>query len=110
MTALSATHRARPHSRAKEVTTVPVLVFAIVVILWLAFAAMLLTSEPSIHEFWGNVSGLPVPLKAAAWIVFFPWMAAAATWETSSPLVIRSVIAAGLAWASIYAFYPWRQR
>jgi hypothetical protein len=30
-------------------------------------------------------------------------------WQTSWPLVLRLVLAGGLAWATLYVFFPWKK-
>lgn len=112
MTTSSMTRRAHFGNRAQqqEVTPTEMTAFLLVVVLWAVFATMLATSEPSIHEVWANISELPTAVRITAWVVLFPWMAAIAAWETTWPLVARILIAGGLAWATIYAFFPGKAR
>lgn len=57
-----------------------------------------------------EVGNLPVAARVGLWIVLLPWMAAAAVSQASWPPVWRALLVAGLAWATIYAFLPWKPR
>lgn len=76
--------------------------------LWIAFGLVLVVSEASLHDLWVRVGDLPMTLRVGIWVLFLPWMCAAAVWETSWPVIWRAVLVLGLAWATVYAFFPWR--
>jgi hypothetical protein len=50
------------------------------------------------------------PLQVVEGVVLLPWMLGLAVWEAGWALWLRLLLVAGLAWATVYAFLPWRHR
>jgi hypothetical protein len=87
-----------------------VLVFAVVVVLWLAFGAALLLRQESLDVAWESFRTAPLPVQAAEGILLLPWILGLAVWEAGWALWVRLVLVFGLAWATVYAFLPWKGR
>ena len=87
-----------------------VTIFVTVCVLWAVFGVALISSNTSIHDVWTRVNDLPLAARGLLWIAFLPWMAAAGAWEASWALSARLVVVIGLAWATLYSFFPWKLR
>jgi hypothetical protein len=74
--------------------------------LWLAFGAALVADQGSLDNAWGWLQGLPVFAQAAVWILFLPVTAGLWVWETTWPVALRLIAIGGLAFATLYAFFP----
>lgn len=85
-----------------------VIAFLVVVFLWAAFGIGLVISQSSLHDSWRWFQGRSIALQVPLGIVFLPWVIAMWIWETSWPATLRGLVVAGLAWASLYAFFPWK--
>lgn len=74
--------------------------------LWVAFGYALLADPGALDEAWSWIAGLPLVLQLVAWLLFLPLVAGLWVWQTDWPLAVRLVLEAGLAVATIYAFFP----
>jgi hypothetical protein len=84
--------------------------FTILVALWLAFAAALVASRSSLDATWRGVGAFPLPVKGLVWLLTLPVMVALAVWEgagwtRSWPIIVRLLVVAGLALATLNAFF-----
>ena len=79
-----------------------------VVLLWLAFAAALVVHRQSLDSAWDAFRAAPMPLRVVEGVVLLPWVLGLAVWEARWALWLRILLLAGLAWATVYAFLPWR--
>jgi hypothetical protein len=84
-----------------------VVVFAAVVVLWIVFAALLFFSQSSIDDTWTWFKEQSLLVQVPLGILFLPWVIGTWIWEGSWP-VARSVLVAGIAWANVYTFSPWK--
>jgi len=50
---------------------------------WIAFAAMMVLSEPTLGELWRGVRGLPFLAEILVWLLFFPFVLALGIWDSS---------------------------
>jgi hypothetical protein len=82
--------------------------FLVVVILWAAFALALLFSQSSIHDMWRWFKARSLMLQVPLGILFLPWLVGMWIWEASWPATVRTVAVAGVAWANVYVFLPWK--
>ena len=87
-----------------------VVIFTMVALFWMAFAGAVLFSQSSIHDVWQWFKDQNLLLQASLGFLFLPWVVGMWIWETSWPVIWRGLLAGGVAWASIYAFFPWRNR
>ena len=88
-----------------------VIAFTLLAALWLAFAAALVVSRPSLDLAWQRVGALSVPAKGALWLLTLPVMLGLAVWEGARPTrtwprALRLLIVAGLAFATLNVFLP----
>lgn len=84
----------------------PVIWFALVAILWVAFAGALVASAGGLDELWTWVRDQSTLIQGVMWVLLLPWMIALAVWESSWVLWVKLTIIAGLAAASLYMFLP----
>lgn len=82
------------------------LVFGILALLWLAFGAALLFSPASLDGLWQTFLGWPLLLKLVVGLLVLPLALGLWVWELPWPLLVRLLIVAGLAWFTIYSFFP----
>ncbi len=84
--------------------------FIILTALWLAFGAALLLNQGMLDSFWQMFTGWPLIAQAIVALLTLPVAAGLWIWETSWPLLLRLVLIAGLAWVTIYTFFPRKAR
>ena len=84
--------------------------FIILTALWLAFGAALVLNQGLLDSFWQMFTGWPLILQAIVALLTLPVAAGLWIWETSWPLLLRFVLVAGLAWVTVYTFFPRKQR
>jgi len=87
---------------------VNVFAFLLFTSLWLAFAAALLLSPPTLDGVWAWLRGLPLVVQVLVWLLLLPVVAGLWIWHQEWALVLRLLLIAGLAVATIVAFSPWR--
>lgn len=80
----------------------------VVVLLWAMFAAAAWASPGTLTDVWARVEGLPMASRFVVWVVALPWMVGLAIWQGSWPEFVRLTLLAGLAFASVWTFYPTR--
>lgn len=82
--------------------------FAILTLLWLGFAAALIFNQALLDSVWISFRGLPWIAQGVVWVLILPVTAGLWIWETSWPLWLRLLLVMGLAWVTIYTFFPRR--
>jgi hypothetical protein len=85
--------------------------FTILAALWLAFAVALVASRSSLDATWRGVAALPLPIRGFVWLLTLPVMVGLGVWEgawrtRSWPVIVRVLVVAGLALATLNAFFP----
>ena len=105
---VAASSPAAGYKTKKEVGPVEIFGVAIVVILWVAFAAAVFFSQSSIHEIWAWFKDQSFWMQLPLGILFLPWLIGMWIWETSWPLAARGALVGALAWANVYTFSPWK--
>jgi hypothetical protein len=75
--------------------------FAVLTLLWLAFAAALVFNRELLDAAWASFRSWPLFVQMLAGLLFLPVMAGLWIWETSWPVLLRLVLVAGLAWATL---------
>ena len=85
--------------------------FTILAALWFAFAVALVGSRSSLDATWRGVGALPLPVRGVVWLLTMPLMVGLAVWEgawrtRSWPVIVRLLVVAGLALATLNAFFP----
>lgn len=80
--------------------------FAILSLLWLAFAAALVFNQSILDNIWQALRGMPIFVQVVVWLLVLPIAMGLWIWEMSWPLWIRLILIIGLGWATIYTFFP----
>lgn len=80
--------------------------FAVLTLLWLAFAAALVFNRDLLTASWDTLRAWPLVVQLLVWLLTLPVTLGLWIWQTSWPLVLRLLLVAGLAWATLYVFYP----
>jgi hypothetical protein len=73
---------------------------------WAVFLYLLLAAPGGLPAAWDWVRSLPLLLQLVMWLLFLPWMAALWISQTSWPLVLRVLLIAGLALATLWISIP----
>jgi hypothetical protein len=64
----------------------------------------------SLEDAWRGYLNAQLPRQAVETVLLLPWVLALAARHTGWALWLRSVGVIGLAWTSLYMFFPWRPR
>ena len=84
----------------------PKVAFAVILVLWCAFGLTLAIRPDGLRDLWGVVAGLWMPIRAAVWLLFLPWMLGLWARQSDWTLWLRLAMVGGLAALTIVAFYP----
>ncbi len=68
----------------------------------------LLLSQPTLDAVWQMFASWPLVLQALVGLLLLPVVAGLWIWETSWPVIVRLALVTGLAWVTIYTFFPKR--
>ncbi len=82
--------------------------FSILTLLWLGFGAALLLNREMLDATWQMFAGWPLIIQIVVGLLVLPIAVGLWIWETQWPLVLRLILVAGLAGATIYTFFPGR--
>ena len=75
------------------------ILFAIFVVIWVAFGAGLIWSQGSVDAAWQAIRDLPLILQGVVWLLFLPVMVALWIWETTWPVALRLLLVVSIgAW------------
>lgn len=80
--------------------------FAVFSLLWLAFGAALLFNRELLDTTWQLFRTWPLIVQLLVGLLVLPVVAGLWIWETSWPLLLRLILVIGLAWATVYTFFP----
>src|SRR5512141_1972241 len=80
--------------------------FAVLTLLWLAFAAALLFNRDLLDTAWQSFRSWPVIIQLVAGLLVLPVVFGLWIWETSWPLLLRLILVAALSWVTVYTFFP----
>lgn len=80
--------------------------FAVLTLLWLTFAAALLFNRDLLDTTWQSLRSWPLVVQIIVGLLVLPVIAGLWIWETSWPLWLRLILVAGLAWVTVYTFFP----
>jgi hypothetical protein len=83
-----------------------ILAFTILTLLWLGFAVALLFNRNLLNATWQAFQGWPLILQLVIGLLVLPIVVGLWIWQTSWPLLLRLVLVLGLAWATVYTFFP----
>ena len=80
--------------------------FVVLTLLWLAFAAALLFNRDTLDTTWQAFRSLPIVIQLVVGLLILPVISGLWIWETSWPLWLRLILVVGLAWVTVYTFFP----
>jgi hypothetical protein len=83
-----------------------IVVFAVLTLLWLGFAAALIFNRPMLDTSWHVFRSWPFIIQLLVGLLVLPVVVGLWIWETSWPLLLRLILTAGLAWVTLYTFFP----
>jgi hypothetical protein len=83
-----------------------ILAFAVLAALWLGFAAALLFNPGLLDTVWQSFRSWSLIPQIVVGLLALPVVAGLWIWETPWPLLLRAILVAGLALATIYTFFP----
>ena len=80
--------------------------FVVLTFLWLAFATALLFNRDLLDTVWQSFRSWPLLVQILVGFLILPVIAGLWIWETSWPLLLRLILIVGLAWITVYTFFP----
>jgi hypothetical protein len=80
--------------------------FAVLTLLWLGFAAALLFNRSMLDTTWQAFRSWPIVIQLVVGLLILPVVLGLWIWETSWPFLLRLLLVAGLAWVTVYTFFP----
>ena len=85
-----------------------IVAFAVLTLLWLGFGAALLFNRELLDTIWQSFRSGPPLIQLVAGLLVLPVFAGLWIWETSWPVLLRLVLVLGLAWVTMFTFFPKR--
>ena len=80
--------------------------FAVLTLLWLGFAVAFLFNPDTLDTPWQAFRSWPLILQLVVGLLVLPVVLGLWVWQTSWPLLLRLVLVLGLAWVTVYTFFP----
>lgn len=84
--------------------------FAVLTLLWLAFGVALIFNQTVLDTIWQSFRSWPLVAQLAVGLLVLPVILGLWIWETSWPLFLRLILVLGLAWVTVYTFFPRKTR
>ncbi len=79
---------------------------SILSILWVGFLVALAVRPEALNDTWLSLQSLPLIVQGLVWLLALPVVLGLWIWQMSWPIVIRLVLVFGLAWVTVYTFFP----
>ncbi len=80
--------------------------FAVLALLWIGFGAALLFNQEMLNTVWQSFRGLPLVAQLLAGLLLLPVVLGLWIWQMPWAIWLRLILVAGLAWVTIYTFFP----
>ena len=80
--------------------------FAVLALLWLGFVAALLFNREILNIVWQSFRSWPLIVQLVVGLFTLPVVAGLWIWDTTWPLWLRLILVIGLAWVTVYTFFP----
>ncbi len=80
--------------------------FTILTVLWITFGAALIFNREFLDTVWHAFRAWPLVLQVIVGLLVLPVSVGLWVWETTWPLLLRLILVIGLAWVTIYTFFP----
>ncbi len=87
-------------------TIVSITAFGLLTALWLAFAAGLALNRALLDKTWRILRSSPILVQIIIALLVLPVIIGLAVWETRWPIWLRLIVVLGLAWMTVYTFFP----
>jgi hypothetical protein len=85
---------------------ISIFAFAVLTLLWLGFGAALLFNQNLLDTTWQSFRSWPLLIQLVVGLLVLPVVLGLWIWETSWPLLLRLLLVLGLAWVTVYTFFP----
>ena len=85
---------------------ISIFAFVVLTLLWLGFAVALLFNPETLDTTWQAFLDWPLILQLVVGLLVLPVVLGLWIWQTSWPLLLRLVLVLGLAWVTVYTFFP----
>ena len=83
-----------------------ILAFAVLTLLWIAFVVALLFDRALLDTVWESFRSWPFIVQVIVGLLVLPVVLGLWIWETSWSLWLRVIFVLGLAWVTVYTFFP----
>ena len=80
--------------------------FAVLTGVWLTFLAALLWKQELLSRTWRSFRSAPLLAQIFVVLLALPVVLGLAIWETRWPALLRLALVLGLAWVTVYTFFP----
>lgn len=80
--------------------------FGVLSLMWLGFGAALIFDRSMLDSVWTAFRGFPFVAQAGVALLTLPVTLGLWIWETTWPIWLRLLLVAGLAYVTIYTFFP----
>jgi hypothetical protein len=85
---------------------ISIIAFAVLTLLWLGFGAALLFNRELLDKTWRLFRSWNILVQLFVAFLILPVVLGLWIWQTRWPAWLRLVLVAGLAWMTIYTFFP----
>ncbi len=83
-----------------------ILAFAILAILWLGFLLALVFNREALNSAWQIFRNWPLILQIIVGLLTLPVIIGLWVWQTGWAIWLRVILVLGLAWVTVYTFFP----
>jgi hypothetical protein len=80
--------------------------FMVLAILWLGFGAAIFIKRDVLDGGWQAFRRLPMLMQLTIGLLALPLVVGLWVWQTRWPFWLRLALVAGLAWITLYTFFP----
>ena len=85
---------------------ISIVAFIVLTLLWLGFGAALLFNRELLNQIWRRFRSWNILIQLLAALLVLPVVLGLWIWQTHWPAWLRLVLVAGLAWMTVYTFFP----
>ncbi len=87
-------------------TLINITAFGVLAALWLAFLAALVLNRALLDKTWRIFRSSSILVQIVIALLVLPVIIGLAVWETRWPIWLRLIVVLGLAWMTVYTFFP----